>query len=104
MSQIHEVLKDSLLLVSEIEPILEKQAACATKAKLAVDVLIRQGLLPFEKRAEMISALADPEKTLDYLVKMAERIGPEVFGEISDQYDPEAGMNADDKLKNWILS
>ena len=98
-----EVYKDSLELARDVQPLLEKQAECVHKAELTIDTLITQGVVPFEKRAELITKLEDPTKVYDLLVKIASQIGPESLAEPA-QPDSSAGQTPEETLKNWILS
>jgi len=98
-----QVLKDAVQYTQTVQPFIDKQAQCNHMAETTVDSLILNGVVPFEKRAELIEDLSDPTRAYSWLKKLASTIGPDDFAYASDEPDFSAG-SAEDRFMNWIMS
>jgi len=98
-----QVLKDAVQYTQTVQPFIDKQAQCKQMAETAVDSLILNGVIPFEKRAELIYNLSDPTNAYGWITKLAATVGPDTIASISDEPDFRSG-SADEKFINWIMS
>ena len=102
--QVLGILRDSVALAKEVQPIIEKQATCRRLARNVADNLVKYHIVDIEKHAAVEEALADPEYAYDLIVKLASRMPADNLGEPSDTYNGGLGQTAEDKFLNWILS
>jgi hypothetical protein len=102
--QVLGILKESVALAREVQPIIEKQASCRKLARHVADSLVKYHLVDIEKHAQVEEALADPEYAYDLIVKLASQMPASQMGEPGDTYNGGLGQTADDRFLNWILS
>ena len=101
--EVLHICKEATLLAKEVQPMIEKQAACEDMAVKVSDILVSCGLVSIEKRAEVAGELKDPLVAYDYIVKLAEKLPAVSLGEPGEKSAP-YGDSADERFLNWIAS
>jgi hypothetical protein len=103
--QVLGILKESVALAREVQPIIEKQATCRKLARSVADNLVKYNIVDIEKHAAVEEALAeDPAYAYDLIIKLASRMPADSLGEPGNSFNGGLGQTADDRFLNWILS
>ena len=101
--EILNILKESTKLARDVQPLIEKHAACKSRASKVSDILVANNVIPIEKRAELEENLKDPEFAYDLIVKLASQVTVDSLGEMSGE-TTFGGETAEEKFLNWITS
>lgn len=98
------ILRNSVTLAKEVQPLIEKQANCRSLATVVSDALVRYNVIDIEKRAEVEKELADPEYAYDLIIKLASKLPVDTLGEPGEQFNSSAGLTPEENFERWLLN
>lgn len=102
--KILRLIQDSTMLAREVQPLIEKQSVCRSKATEVADTLVKFDIIPIEKRAEVEEELQDPTYAYDLLIKLAGDVPAASLGETSESAGKTLGGTPEDRLLNFLMS
>lgn len=103
-SQVLDIMRQSAELAEEVQPILDKHAACRSRAVEVADTLVKYQVIPIEKRASVARDLEDPEYAYSFLEKLASSVSISSLGEPTEETGKTSGITPEDKMLNWIIN